>query len=161
MVGKFTREKRFRGYKGFKNTMKVLILEDDPNRIVIFKKNLIGCFVVDTDMANSAIALLDTQDWDVLFLDHDLGNQVYVNPEEENTGSEVTRWLVKNPDKKPKLIILHSMNGPATVGMKSMLRDSVILTFGNPHIVTEQLKNPEVHSDLAKLAEIQNNRLFN
>ena len=54
--------------------------------------------------------------WDILFLDHDLDGEAYVDPSEPNTGSEVVRWIVKN---KPVIgeIIIHTHNEGASVNM--------------------------------------------
>ena len=54
--------------------VKILILEDDKNRIDVFKKNLDGIEdIYITDYANQAISWLESIEFDYIFLDHDLG----------------------------------------------------------------------------------------
>lgn len=55
--------------------------------------------------------------FDVLFLDHDLGNQVYVDSYEENTGYQVARHIAGNSISFTDCYI-HSMN---EFGAKLML----------------------------------------
>jgi hypothetical protein len=63
------------------------------------------------------------EDIDILFLDHDLGNEVYVDSEREDCGMEVVRWMI---EKQPivRTIIVHSMNTPAAQNMVAALRDA-------------------------------------
>ena len=142
--------------------MNILILEDNPERIKIFQKNLMDETIVveHTEYACVANCLLEDKKWDVLFLDHDLGGEAYVSTDNENTGSGVARYLANHPDRKPPLIIIHSMNANGAVNIKSLLRDAVVLPFANVRITSDQLKNPVVHDDFKKLSKIQNSRLF-
>ena len=98
----------------------VLILEDDPTRIPgltnLFK--LVGANVIWTNMASECIAEMKKQKFDIIFLDHDLGGQVYVKSG-ENTGYEVALWLSKNVDKKPtQQLYTHTLN---PVGRQNIL----------------------------------------
>ena len=71
--------------------MKILILEDSKERIKIFKKNLTKYhdlyFFDNVQDARDALELMGP--WDMLFLDHDLDNRVYVESEEPNTGYQL------------------------------------------------------------------------
>ena len=69
--------------------------------------------------------LLSGAKWDVLFLDHDLGGETYVNSNREDTGAEIARWLDNNPDHKPDHIIIHSLNEDGSKYMKHLLPESV------------------------------------
>jgi len=106
---------------------RVLILEDDANRVFLFKKNLTGLFVHVEETALGAINKLENESWDLLLLDHDLGGQQMVNSKDKNTGSEVARWLNEHPDKKPPAIILHSFNPTGIKNMKSLLPESAMI----------------------------------
>jgi hypothetical protein len=59
-------------------------------------------------------------DFDVMFLDHDLGGKTYADQSHPNTGSEVVRWIGEN---KPniKRFICHSMNYDARKAMVNKL----------------------------------------
>lgn len=101
----------------------ILVLEDDPYRYEVFKDALGRRSVLKwTDNALAAIEALEKEDFDIIFLDHDLGGLTFVSESDENTGSEVVRWLTKNfkAEEQP-CIIIHSLNGPAAISMKSKL----------------------------------------
>jgi hypothetical protein len=93
--------------------MNILFLDDSIERIKKFKSYTPSATVVET--AKECIAAL-TKEWDYVFLDHDLGGQEMVSIEEDNTGSEVVRWIAKN---KPRinLIVVHSLNFGAAHNM--------------------------------------------
>lgn len=96
--------------------MKVLILEDDNNRIVSFRHNLIGCELYITHLTNQAIQWLEEEEFDVIFLDHDLAEEHYLtwqNPSihHEDTGLVVAEYLGNNLEcNKNAQIIIHSLN---------------------------------------------------
>ena len=91
--------------------MKILILEDNADRQQVFRRNLIGQEVTIVDQAQQAIQLLTENVFEMLFLDHDLGNKIFVDSfTEPNTGYAVAKWLEEHPDRQPKEIILHSLN---------------------------------------------------
>ena len=104
---------------------KVLILDDDEIRLECFKKNLIGHEVVCVTTAKETIDQLANDSWDYVFLDHDLGGQIYVQSG-PGTGYEVAEWLRDNPDKKPKNIIIHSFNEPGRIKIQSVIPEAVI-----------------------------------
>ena len=57
----------------------------------------------------------------MIFLDHDLGGEVYVDSDIENCGMEVVRWFEEvRPDFKG-MIIIHSWNAPAAYDMEARL----------------------------------------
>lgn len=106
--------------------MKILILEDDENRMEIFKRNLIGHSITITEKSKEAIEYLKNNKYDYLYLDHDLGGKVMV-ASGENTGYEVAKWLEENPDRKPDHIILHSFNPVGSDNMKKALPEAIQL----------------------------------
>ncbi len=59
--------------------------------------------------AFSCIEKLSSYHWDTVYLDHDLGGEIFVDAKEKNSGSEVVRFIV---DKRPSIgkIIVHSLN---------------------------------------------------
>ena len=61
------------------------------------------------------------------FLDHDLNGEIYV-PSGPDTGYEVAEWLSKNPNKKPKKIIIHTCNEKAAPLMLKLLPGSIWLS---------------------------------
>jgi DNA-binding response OmpR family regulator len=99
--------------------MKILFLDDDLTRCKRFLSQHPTATIANT--AHEAIHALTTGDWDVVFLDHDLGGEVLVDPAQENTGSAVVRFLVA--EKRPiGQIIIHSFNVVAAGRMEEDLR---------------------------------------
>jgi hypothetical protein len=102
-------------------TPRVFILEDDPQRQQDFWADFPEAIICDT--AKDFIALLEahrlyflgkTRPHIVLFLDHDLGGETWVNPNRVDSGMEVVRYLVKRADTlEPITIVVHSFNPPA------------------------------------------------
>jgi len=70
--------------------------------------------------AQEAISWLDSGQWGYVFLDHDLGNEIYADSHGENTGAEVTRWILKNKTSI-KNVIVHSFNPSGAEVMLSNL----------------------------------------
>jgi len=87
---------------------RTLILEDEEYRRLWFRKYMDYPEIVGT--VSECISLLSQQDYDELWLDHDLGT-------EPEVGRDVAKWLIANPDVQPRLnIFVHSIN--ATSGPK-------------------------------------------
>ena len=85
----------------------VLFLDDDPNRCRAFRSECPFATIVNT--AQECIDRLRVDNYDIVFLDHDLGEQQYQDSREKNSGSEVVRWIREN---KPKVndFVVHSLN---------------------------------------------------
>jgi CheY-like chemotaxis protein len=101
--------------------MRILILDDDLSRHKHFKANLIGHELTHTETAQECIdQIANNELFDYIFLDHDLGGNVYVESG-KNTGYEVAQYLANNPDKIPgkRKVLVHSLN---PVGAKNMAR---------------------------------------
>ena len=108
--------------------MKVLILEDDPNRIGIFKKKL-----KEHDLY-FAISVKEAKDmtinfgpFDYFFLDHDLDGQIFVDSNEENTGYRFAQFLAES--KATGEVIVHSMNPAGAQNIKGVLPQAQIVPF--------------------------------
>jgi hypothetical protein len=88
----------------------VLFLDDDENRQYAFRSNVPSAKRVYN--AADAIAALPANSWHYVFLDHDLGGNIFQDSSESNTGMEVVRFLCEN--KLPiEKIIVHSLNTSA------------------------------------------------
>lgn len=99
-----------------------LFLDDNPVRTRKFKSSVPSAMTAET--AQEMIQLLEkTQDAiepRYVFLDHDLGGEVFVDSNRKDCGMEVVRWIVAN---KPILdtIVLHTLNHEAAKMMHSEL----------------------------------------
>jgi len=110
--------------------MRILILEDNQERVRQFMKKFIGAVVLCTEDADECIEFLKVRDWDILFLDHDLGGEVYVRSfGDKKTGYTVAKWLSENMDRIPKHVFIHSLNGPGAWNIQSRLPDSILTPF--------------------------------
>ena len=103
--------------------IKILVIEDDELRIQSFKERFFSLFNTDNPKgligevnyvktSNEAIHILkENIQFDIIFLDHDLGNRQMVSSEDENTGSEVVRYIVEHSNNfQHTLFIIHSFN---------------------------------------------------
>ena len=135
--------------------MKILILEDNLSRQEFFKVNLEKHNLTITDLSKIAIEKLSTEKWDILFLDHDLGGEVHVSSDNTNTGAEVARWIQNNPNKKPKLVIIHTLNPPGQKYIKSCIPDGLVFPFAWTKINSEMLVDPRVIEVLKQKAYVQ------
>ena len=109
--------------------MKILILEDQKTRIDIFKKKFQGHDVYFFDQVSDAKEALDLMGpWDILFLDHDLDQRIFVPSEEPNTGYQFAKYI-REKGYKFDQIILHSMNPVGVERMKRELPDAIIAPF--------------------------------
>lgn len=76
--------------------------------------------------AKGAIAYLELAEypdgWDLVSLDHDLGEKVFV-PSDEKSGMEVAKYIAK--EKPPiGLVVVHSWNLNAAKRMEAVLKDA-------------------------------------
>lgn len=102
----------------------ILFLDDNVNRTRAFQSRVPPAICVET--AADMIDLIQKHDEiDHIFLDHDLGNEVWVDSSRVDCGMEVVRWLVKN-DRRANIecIVVHSHNTPAAVKMHADLMDA-------------------------------------
>lgn len=114
--------------------MKILVLEDDPNRIRWFQQYLIGDIVIIAVTAKAAIDALKTHKFDLIFLDHDLEEKHYSEDFLLGTGTEVANFLADNPEISPKAtIIIHSLKSLGVARMKDILhqRNPIVYSFIN------------------------------
>ena len=74
-----------------------------------------------------AIAMLNGEPpFDVVYLDHDLGEIADEPPHNELTGRVVAQYIasVLPPDKRPKQVVIHSWNIDGSKRMRDILQDA-------------------------------------
>jgi hypothetical protein len=109
--------------------MVVIFLDDDENRQRLMK-SMLPC-IIQTRTADETIAAIEAESRvDYLFLDHDLGGEIFVDSEEHNTGMTVAKWLVDNK-RNIGTIIIHTYNHPAGQNMFFRL-NNFYLTITEP-----------------------------
>ena len=96
--------------------MKVLFLDDNKYRHEAVRSEISfdAAFT-----ASEAIEKLKANDYEVVFLDHDLGEQENMESG-PGTGYEVAQWLAANP-KPITLVVLHSLNHAGARNQASVL----------------------------------------
>jgi predicted regulator of Ras-like GTPase activity (Roadblock/LC7/MglB family) len=99
----------------------ILFLDDDSNRIKQFRSQVPSATFCRTaqEMISALSKAEGVIDW--LFLDHDLGGEVFVDSSLPNTGMEVVRWLERNR-KEIVTVVVHSHNPAAARLMTDRLR---------------------------------------
>ena len=120
---------------------KILIVEDDDNRIMQFKiQFLVYKDVIITKSSAEAVGLVKDIKFDVIFLDHDLG----ICPETGDktcrvflksgtgTGYEVAE-SIKDSINENTLVIIHSWNPAGANNMMKVIPNNVYAPFGTPH----------------------------
>jgi CheY-like chemotaxis protein len=92
--------------------MRILILEDDGTRVNNFIELLHSHSLDITENAYDAVALLESKSYDLLLLDHDLGDG-------NGSGTVVSAFLRHYPDNpnNDAEIVIHSWNTPAATNM--------------------------------------------
>lgn len=126
-------------------SLRILILEDDPERWKHFRRCFIGHEVGVMATAVGAIAALKLESYDALFLDHDLGEPNQASG--PGTGYEVAKWLERHPERCPRVVVLHSLNKPGRDAMKAAI----------PHALDEPFvwPKPELMAQILALAAAQ------
>lgn len=119
--------------------MRILILDDNPDRHKTFARNLKGEDLVHVYRYTEVIATLQTQEpFDLVYLDHDLGEFTEADKYDdygdgvasdgnsrEYTGADVAWFIARKLDqtKWPTRIIIHSWNPVGARRMRDMLCD--------------------------------------
>ena len=114
---------------------KVLILEDNKDRIDTLKKKLKDhdlYFFDDVQEAVQAYALLGP--FDMILLDHDLDDKIFVESNEPNTGYQFALFLSQQDTNAQ--IVIHSMNAKGAQNMKDVLPQAEVIPF---HILKKAL----------------------
>lgn len=113
-----------------------LFLDDSEARIAEFKREVSANqpdWLVDTARtAPEAIKFLKTHAYDWLFLDHDLGGEVFVDSRHPNCGMEVVRYIEKYLPRVKEGIVVHTWNIPAGIEMADRLRRAGYKCFRLP-----------------------------
>lgn len=89
-------------------------LEDCPNGVI-------------ARTYDKGIELLEQGDWDILYLDHDLGD---IDP--HKTGYGICKWIEANPKKRPGMIVVITSNIVGRDNMAAILTRYYELGSGPP-----------------------------
>jgi CheY-like chemotaxis protein len=104
--------------------MRILILEDNQERIEFFKRIFKNHELIICELIFSAQEIVQQEEFDIMFLDHDLYKDNIRGIELEITGYDFVKFLVKSNLQKHSLIYIHSMNPTGANAMQNLLRDN-------------------------------------
>lgn len=121
--------------------MRILILDDDPNRHIGLAQQYIGCDIVHCKKYVDAQREALIGGFDLYHLDHDLGlleGDNYVDDGfrlRELTGAEFCTFLVKEVprEKWPTKVIIHSWNPAGARNMQMTLKEAGIRHTYEPY----------------------------
>lgn len=68
------------------------------------------------------------KEYDLIFLDHDLGNREYVDSDDSNTGFQVAKAIKGTPNEST-FIVIHSANPVGAENIRQELPQAVIVSF--------------------------------
>ena len=103
----------------------VFLLDDDRRRHEWFTKRFKGDHLDIAEDVKGALALLDANHYDAIFLDHDLLPEHYhaETTDDERTGYAVALWLAVRPDRqRSSTIMVHTRNADGAMRMVEELR---------------------------------------
>jgi len=104
--------------------MKILFLDDMKSRRDRFQQSAIGHSVDFAITAQEAIDLLDKNEYDAIYLDHDLEESHYhITKEDDKDGRFVANHLRAMKQHHGKIVIVHSLNPDGRANIKSLLQD--------------------------------------
>ena len=105
----------------------MLIVEDAEGRCAWLRERLSGSLLDVTCDVRKGVRWLRERDYRAVLLDHDLTEEHYFSnePDDENTGYAVARWLADNPTaQRDALILVHLLNYTGAARMLGVLRDA-------------------------------------
>lgn len=105
--------------------VRVFLLDDDVMRHEWFKRQFKGETVEVAADHEHAIALLSENDYDLIFLDHDLLPEHYYSEtfDDERSGYAVARWLAEHPERLASApVIVHTRNADGALRMVELMR---------------------------------------
>lgn len=104
------------------HSMRILFLDDMKSRRDVFQQKAIGCVVDFAITAQEAIDLLKKNEYDVIYLDHDLEEEHYhVTKDDHEDGRFVARHLKDMTQHHGKIVVVHSLNPAGRANIKSIL----------------------------------------
>lgn len=109
--------------------MRIFILEDNPNRMIKFKRELVGHTIDHADNVLDGIELVMDNKYDLLFLDHDLGGKEMVDSSSDDTGYQLAKFISSCMSNKDTFCVVHSCNPAGADNMISVLLRAVKIPF--------------------------------
>ncbi|MDO8611144.1 MAG: hypothetical protein Q7R95_11515, partial [bacterium] len=115
--------------------MRILIVDDQETRHKKIQSLVMDYFdkpvsIWSAYTVKSAIKFLKQEEFDVIFLDHDLGENIYQDSNELDTGYQIAKFIIA-AGINTKEIIVHSMNYPGAMNILDILPQAKYIPFIN------------------------------
>lgn len=111
-----------------RSAIAVFLLDDDYRRHAWFEKRFKGDALDIAENVEEAKMLLEAENYDAIFLDHDLLPHHYESNDHddfESTGYAIAEWLNERAElQRAATIIVHTRNADAAIPMVQKLRES-------------------------------------
>jgi hypothetical protein len=121
--------------------MRILILEDNLDRIEFFKRIYKNhtLYITDNLLQAKTWSKYKEIDFDIMFLDHDIKENIFTAMKEEDTGYDFVKWLVEGKIQIHALYYIHSMNPVGAQVMVNTLKDNGYQALWVPfHLLTKE-----------------------
>jgi len=135
--------------KTLKQHLRILIIEDSPDRQKILQQLFKDHAWILVHTAERAVRLLSVYDFDLIALDFDLAT--------EKTGEDVAQFIAQSRNKNAKVII-HSMNHPGAVKITEILPDADIVPISK--ITRDNATFKRLREELTKGVDINWKTVF-
>ena len=109
--------------------MKILVVEDSDKRIEWFLHEFSDHEVTIAKNVLEGKKRVIASKYDLIFLDHDLGEKVFMSSQEENTGYQVAKAIRESINSHTRVVI-HSWNLAGANNISSILRHAKCQMFG-------------------------------
>lgn len=109
--------------------MRVFILEDDSRRVGRFRRELIGNRVDHAETLAAGREMVRENEYDLIFLDHDLGGKEMVDPADEDTGYHLALFIAADEKNKRTPCVVHSCNPAGSDSIVGALPHAVKAPF--------------------------------
>lgn len=116
--------------------MKIFILEDNPYRMVKFRRELIGHKIDHADTVQNGTSLVFANKYDLLFLDHDLGGEEMVDSIRGDTGYQLAKFIASFTKNKETPCVVHSCNPAGADNIIQVLPHAIKLPFPSLNIAS-------------------------
>lgn len=140
--------------------MKILFIDDSPERRKVFKSNSIGFIVDFAENADSAIELFSKNTYNLIYIDHDLEDSHYDNPtDQDKNGAYIAKELLKNENNNNSTIIIHSLNENGRKNIKSILNSKYKYIYTPEDFGISFLWKISINDILSNIMVIENQKM--
>lgn len=109
--------------------MKIFILEDNERRMVKFRRELIGHNIDHAVSVEDGTSFVVNNKYDLIFLDHDLGGEEFVDSFADNTGYKLAEFIASFTPNKETPCIVHSCNPAGADNIIRILPHAIKVPF--------------------------------